>query len=78
MDMETKAKNIQAMPRPHGDGHQVSYELGHSRKVHQFKLPASPTEAPPHGAGSYHDPVQHEKWMARIDAYLTAQRSDPS
>jgi len=72
--MNHQPKNIQAMPRPDGDGHQVSYELGSSRKVHQFNVPANRNESAPHGAGSYHDPDQHHLLMGRIEAYLIAQR----
>ena len=71
--MRHKAKNIQVMPRPDGDGHQVSYELGSSRKVHQCQRQAQGSESAPHGAGSYHDPDQHQILMARVEAYLLAQ-----
>ena len=72
--MTLSPKNLQVMPRPDGAGHQVSYELSTSRKVHQFKRQLRGTEPAPHGAGSYHDPEQHHLLMGRIDAYIIAQR----
>jgi hypothetical protein len=71
--MTVKSQMIQVMPRPDGDGYQVSYELGTSRKVHQFKRQLRGTEPAPHAAGSYHDPEQHQLLMARVEAYLLAQ-----
>jgi hypothetical protein len=72
--MTISPKHIQVIPSPDGNGYQVSYELGPSRKVLQFKRQQSGAESAPHGAGSYHDPEQHHLLMARIETYLLAQR----
>ena len=68
--MESNAKNIFAMPQPDGNGYQISYETDTSRKVYQLTNTASGFERPPHGAGSFHDPEQHQILMKRIETYI--------
>ena len=68
--MKSHTKNIFARPQPNGIGHQVSYETGTSRKVHQFAGKISHLENPPHGAGSFHDPEQHQTLMDRMADYI--------
>lgn len=69
-------KNIFAMPQPDGNGYQVSYEFGNSRKVHRLSASYShDVVKPPHGAGSYHDPEQHMDFMKCIEDYINNSRS---
>jgi hypothetical protein len=67
-------KSIYATPQPNGDGLQVTYELGNSRKLHRFPRAQAESEKPPHGAGSFHDPEQHYDLMERVDAMIQAER----
>lgn len=68
--MKQRAKNVFAMPNPDGNGHQISYELGNSRRVHQLRETLAAAEKPPHGAGSFHDPEQHQILMKRIEDHI--------
>lgn len=68
--MKQRAKNIFACPNPNGNGLHISYELGKSRKVHQVCTNTSTGEKPPHGAGSFHDPDQHQHLMKRVTDYI--------
>lgn len=70
--MPNKVK-IHAALSPRGDGHQVTYELGHSRRTHHFPPSKEAGEHPPHGAGSFHDPDQHRRWMDRVEAMILKQ-----
>ena len=72
---ENAINNVIAMPSPDTSGHQVSYEFGTSRRVHAFTKASSSAEEPPHGAGSFHDPEQHQALMDRIETYLKNTRS---
>ncbi len=63
-------KNIFASPQPDGSGYQISYEIEGSRRIHRFGNDASTLEKPPHGAGSFHDPEQHQVLMERIEDYI--------
>ncbi|MGC6455358.1 MAG: hypothetical protein ACON39_00180 [Coraliomargaritaceae bacterium] len=65
---------IQAGVSPEGDGHQVSYELGDSRRTHHFPRPPEKGEQTPHSAGSFHDPEQHRRWMDRVEAMILKQK----
>ena len=69
----SEKKNISAQPQPDGDGHQVSYETGDSRRVHHFPQPNRSGEQEPHSAGSFHNPDQHHDWIDRVEAYLKEQ-----
>ncbi|HKK18762.1 MAG TPA: hypothetical protein VJ952_08785 [Opitutales bacterium] len=71
--MKKKKKKIFAHKQPNGDGHQVSYEEGESRKLRHFPRERSAGEPRPHGAGSYHDPEHHHELLERVEAYLKAQ-----
>lgn len=73
--MEHRPRNILAMPSPDKKGHLISYELGSSRKVHQFKKANSASEKPPHGAGSFYDPHQHWILMKRLDQYINSDNA---
>lgn len=73
--MNKAAKNVFAMQNPDGQGHQVSYEEGVSRKLHIYKKTVSTIEEPPHGAGSFHNPEQHQNWMDRISDYIKGTQS---
>jgi hypothetical protein len=69
---------IHAALSPKGNGHQITYELGETRRTHHFPSPQKEGEHPPHGAGSFHDPEQHRRWMDRVDAMLIQQaQKDP-
>ena len=61
---------IHAAISPEGDGHQVTYELGNTRRVHHFPDKEYSGEAPPHGAGSFHDPEHHQTLIDRVEAML--------
>lgn len=63
-------RRIQALPSAKGNGHQVTYEIGDSRRVHTFEAPSGQTEPAPHGAGSFHDPEHHHQLMERIEQML--------
>ena len=69
-DPQHKIKHLQALPRSDGQGHQVTYEQGPTRRVHQFQRPKYGEEPPPHGAGSFHDPDQHQRLMDRVESML--------
>lgn len=73
MPMPNK-KKIFAQAQPNGDGYQVSYESGDSRRVHHFSAARQSPEPAPHGAGSYHDPEQHHTLMERVEIYLRKAR----
>lgn len=70
--MQNKKKYF-AQPQPDGDGHQVSYETGGSRRVRRFPKNESKPEPKPHGAGSYHDPDHHHELVERVETYLRGQ-----
>ena len=53
---------------------QVTYECGDSRRVHQFPIPKTSGEKPPHGAGSFHDPEQHRRLLDRVDEMLEKEK----
>lgn len=72
--MKHAPDRIRAYPEPDGRGHQVSVDTGHSRKLHHFPAPQTTGESPPHGAGSYHDPEQHQQLMQRLTDYLRGTR----
>ena len=63
-------KNIFARPQPDGDGYQISYEFDGSRRIYRFGNNASTFEKSPHGAGSFHNPEQHQVLMERIEDYI--------
>jgi hypothetical protein len=65
-----KSPRIQASQLPNGDGHQVTYESGTSRKLHQFINSDVSKELSPHGAGSFHDPEHHQTLMSRVQDYI--------
>lgn len=65
-----KRATIQSGQLPNGDGHQVTYESGTSRRVHQFPQPDASQEPAPHGAGSFHDPEHHQILMSRFEDYI--------
>ena len=65
-----KSPRIQAHEMPNGDGHEVTYESGTTRKVHQFPNPNASQEPSPHGAGSFHDPEHHQLLMSRFEDYI--------
>lgn len=67
-------KKCFAQRQPDGDGHQVSFETGGSRRVHRFPRPNSSEEPAPHGAGSFHDPAHHHELIERVEAYLREQQ----
>lgn len=69
-------KNLQALPRSDGRGHLVTYEHGPSRRVHQFPKPEQGQEPPPHGAGSFHDPEQHQSLMDRVERMLSKKSAE--
>ena len=73
--MKKKIRNFQAHPSPSGArSFQVTYEDGHSRRVHHLPEHAAPTkESEPHGAGSFHDPAHHQALMDRVDSMLRNQ-----
>ena len=71
--MTKRIKEIRAMPRPDGKGHQISYEIGNSRRIHQFVKSALKSELPPHSAGSFHNPQHHHDLMDRLQNYLQSQ-----
>jgi len=71
--MDTK-RHLRASLQPNGDGHQITYEDGSSRKVHHFRDQLEGDEPPPHGAGSFHDPAQHSVLMDRIEDYQRKNR----
>lgn len=71
--MENK-KKISADQQPDGDGYQVSYDTGESRRVYRFPGADSSKEPAPHGAGSYHDPAHHHTLIERVEAYLREQQ----
>lgn len=66
-------KKISAKPQPDGDGLQVTYESGDSRRLHRFPRSDTKLEKPPHGAGSFHDPEHHRNLMDRLDAMIRAE-----
>jgi hypothetical protein len=66
-------KKVFAHAQPDGDGHQISYEAGTSRRVRRFPHPPKAHETAPHGAGSYHDPEHHHDLLNRVEAYLREQ-----
>lgn len=65
---------ITATPQPaKPESMQVTYETVDSRRTIDLPAPRRPkrgNEAPPHGAGSYHDPEQHRILLDRVDALL--------
>lgn len=73
MTMPNK-KKIFAQAQPNGDGYQVSYESGDSRRVHHFSFAQKNPEPAPHGAGSYHAPEQQHILMERVENYLRGPR----
>ncbi|MGK0309296.1 MAG: hypothetical protein ACJAT5_000363 [Lentimonas sp.] len=73
--MKRNTQNIFALPQPDGNGYQISYEVDNSRKVHRLGDTPSSFEKPPHGAGSFHDPEQHQIFMERIEDYINNTRS---
>ncbi|PXA05038.1 hypothetical protein DDZ13_03480 [Coraliomargarita sinensis] len=66
-------KKIFAQAQPNGDGHQVSYETGGTRRVHHFPKPERVSEPSPHAAGSFHNPEHHHELIERFEAYLKEQ-----
>lgn len=58
-----------AHPRPDGDGYMVTHYNESGREVHQF-IHTAASEKAPHGAGSYHDPMQHRELLERHETYL--------
>jgi hypothetical protein len=66
-------KKITAQAQPDGNGHQISYEAGDSRRVHHFPRPPRGNEPSPHAAGSYHDPEHHHDLIGRVEEYLREQ-----
>lgn len=69
----SKLTKLIAEAQPDGNGYQVSYDTGDSRRVLRFPLPELTREQTPHGAGSYHDPEHHHKLIDRVEAYLRQQ-----
>ncbi|MEO0511040.1 MAG: hypothetical protein AAF065_14410 [Verrucomicrobiota bacterium] len=62
-------RKIEARRQPNNCGHQVTYEIGTSRKVYRFE-DRTDEELSPHGAGSYHDPAHHNQLMDRLEDYI--------
>jgi len=65
-----RQKKIFAQLQPYGDGHQVSYDTGDSRRRHHFPQAEHSNEPAPHGADSFHNPEHHHDLVERLEAYL--------
>ena len=69
---------VYAALSPQGNGHQITYEFGHTRRTHHFPSPQKSGEQPPHGAGSFHDPDQHHRLIDRVETMILRQvQKDP-
>ena len=71
-----KKERVAARPQPNGDGLQVTYTLGGSRKLHRFPTEDSTSERAPHAAGSFHNPEQHMDLMDRVTRYLSHTKNE--
>lgn len=69
---------VSARPSPQKPEYlQLTYETRDSRRTINFPPPGLPKgacEAPPHGAGSYHDPEQHRILLDRVEALMCGKQ----
>jgi hypothetical protein len=70
VDTHSNLRQVKVTCSPNGETLEVNYELETGRKVHQIPIAKPTSESPPHGAGSFHDPVQHAVYMDRVEALL--------
>lgn len=70
MSAQSKVRRVTVAPSPNGDALEINCELETGRKLHQIPSKRRDGEAPPHGAGSFHDPEQHAVYMDRVEALL--------
>lgn len=75
-DNKSNRRQYHAHPLPNGEGHQIFYESGSSRKVHHFPCQAEGHEPIPHAAGSFHNPTRHYELMQRIEKYIRDNRDE--
>ena len=68
VDTYSKLRNIDVICFPKDGMLEVNCELETGRKIYQITIAKPTSESPPHGAGSFHDPVQHAVYMDRVEA----------
>ncbi|NCG09330.1 MAG: hypothetical protein GWO81_07175 [Verrucomicrobia bacterium] len=70
--MQPNARRIEAHQKETAGkvSHQITYELGNSRRTLNTSVKSENGETSPHGAGSFHDPEHHFKLLDRVEALL--------